>query len=427
MTTIAIGRLLCGCPRIGRKLINTSRTLTSGLWRTMVLTLTDRDQDTDRERVGLEAGDHPSIMEDPAIRQPNLCFGFLLHNRGIPTMVYMAHKRHYSTYEKTSTQILSKLFPQTSEEPNDEESRERRRREEEEELQEMERAWKRMKLGFGIFGIGGLLFSFWAIYYFGKPAVDENGNEVLDEFSQLPLAEQYMARTWKSVNHFQRFIQEPSSQKLLPEPLQAPYVQPPYTLVLEIKDVLIHPDWTYETGWRFKKRPGVDVFLRECAKYFEIVIYTAEQGITVFPLLDALDPNGYIMYRLVRDSTHFVGGHHVKNLDNLNRDLKRVVVVDWDRNSTKMHPKNSFAIPRWSGNDDDTTLYDLVSFLSVLGTSEVDDVREVLQYYNQFKDPISQFRENQRKLSEQMQADELERNSKTKPVVKNWTRGFIKH
>jgi hypothetical protein len=45
---------------------------------------------------------------------------------------------------------------------------------------------------------------------------------------------------------------------------------------------------------------------------------------TVFPILDALDPNGYIMYRLVRDATHFVDGHHVKDLDCLNRDLSKV-------------------------------------------------------------------------------------------------------
>lgn len=350
------------------------------------------------------------------------CLGFLPHSCNA-SLVYVAHRR-YSTHQKTSTQILSKLFPQTSMESNEEESCEQRQREEEEEIREMERAWKRMQQGFGLFSVGGILFSLWAIYYFGQPALDEQGIEVLDEFSDLPQMQQYTARCWKSVNHFQRFIQEPSSQKLLPEPLQAPYVQPAYTLVLEIKDVLMHPDWTYETGWRFKKRPGVDLFLEECAKYFEIVVYTAEQGVTVFPLLDALDPKGCIMYRLVRDSTHFVEGHHVKNLDNLNRDLKRVVVVDWDRNATKMHPSNCFAIPRWAGNDDDTTLFDLAAFLRVLSTNGVDDVREVLHYYSQFGDPISQFRENQRKLDEQMQADELEKNCKSRPVVKNFTRGF---
>lgn len=45
---------------------------------------------------------------------------------------------------------------------------------------------------------------------------------------------------------------------------------------------------------------------------------------TVFPILDVLDPQGYIMYRLVRDATRFVNGHHVKDLDSLNRDLSKV-------------------------------------------------------------------------------------------------------
>ncbi|KAH8375630.1 hypothetical protein KR200_001609 [Drosophila serrata] len=409
MTLKRIARALCRCPQIGRQLI-ARRALALGLWRPMV------DAVQAMQAVSAKAGRR---------RDAKCCAWFFrsLRHSCDSSLAYVAH-RHYSTDQKTSTQILSKLFPQTSVEFSEQETCEQRQRDEEEELREMERAWKRMQHGFGLFSVGGILFSLWAIYYFGQPAFDEQGNEVFDEFSSLPQMQQYMARSWKSANQFQRFIQEPSSRKLLPDPLQPPYVQPAYTLVLEIKDLLVHPDWTYETGWRFKKRPGVDLFLEECAKHFEIVVYTAEQGTTVFPILEALDPKGYIMYRLVRDSTHFVEGHHVKNLDNLNRDLKRVVVVDWDRNATKLHPSNCFAIPRWAGNDDDTTLFDLVAFLRVLSTNGVDDVREVLQYYGQFKDPISQFRENQRKLEEQMQADELEKSYKSRPVVKNWARGF---
>jgi len=35
---------------------------------------------------------------------------------------------------------------------------------------------------------------------------------------------------------------------------------------------------------------------------------------------------------------------------------------------------------------------------AAIATSEVQDVREVLEFYNQFDDPIEAFRENQRKL-----------------------------
>lgn len=265
----------------------------------------------------------------------------------------------------------------------------------------------------------------WSIYNLGAPMVDENGKEIEDEFSNLPAVQQYLKRMWKSMYYYQKMIQEPSRDKLLPDPLKYPYIQPPYTLVLEMKDVLVHPDWTYQTGWRFKKRPGVDYFLENLARNFEIVIFTADQGMTVFPILDALDPKGYIMYRLVRDATHFVDGHHVKNLDNLNRDLNKVIVIDWDPNSTKLHPNNTLNIPRWSGNDDDTTLYDLVSFLKTIATSDVDDVRGVLEYYRQFDNPLVQFRENQRKLLEFQQQQEKEEAAKSKSIVKKWTPSFL--
>lgn len=177
---------------------------------------------------------------------------------------------------------------------------------------------------FVVFGVSATTLCGWIIYDLGSPEKDENGIEIEDEFSKMSIIPQYFKRMWRSMTYYQKMIQEPSREKLLPDPLKYPYIQPPYTLVLEMKDVLVHPDWTYQTGWRFKKRPGVDHFLEQLARNFEIVIYTADQGMTVFPILDALDPNGFIMYRLVRDATHFVDGHHVKNLDNLNRDLNKV-------------------------------------------------------------------------------------------------------
>lgn len=291
-------------------------------------------------------------------------------------------------------QLLSKLFPQTAIDKNQEEVIKEQKKSEEEQKKEQEKSWKHMKLGlvvffilipffekllsilhnfdlfgknisfrFLIFGASATILSGWLVYDLGKPEMTADGTVIEDEFSQMPLVKQYLRRMWKSLTYYQKIIQEPSRDKLLPDPLKPPYLQPKYTLVLEMKDVLVHPDWTYQTGWRFKKRPGVSAFLEQLAREYEIVVYTADQGMTVFPILDALDPKGFIMYRLVRDATHFVDGHHVKNLDNLNRDLSKVIVIDWDPNSTKLHPENTFHVERWSGNDDDSTLMELVAFL----------------------------------------------------------------
>ena len=38
-------------------------------------------------------------------------------------------------------------------------------------------------------------------------------------------------------------VKDPTSEKLLPDPLKPPYIQPPYTLVLELTDVLLKAEW----------------------------------------------------------------------------------------------------------------------------------------------------------------------------------------
>ena len=95
---------------------------------------------------------------------------------------------------------------------------------------------------------------------------------------------------------------------------------------------------------------------------FELVVYTTENAMTFYPIVDGLDPevsklylesmdvsttgyhllpksssnnklilfflqNKYIMYRLFRDATRYVDGHHTKDLFALNRDLKKVMIT----------------------------------------------------------------------------------------------------
>ncbi|XP_034935088.1 mitochondrial import inner membrane translocase subunit TIM50-C-like [Chelonus insularis] len=301
--------------------------------------------------------------------------------------------------------------------------------EDEEEKKKREHSWKMMKYSFIAFGasigIAGSMF----IYELSQPTYDENGNIQEDEYSHLPFVQRVWFRFFRAINYYKKLVQEPSREKLLPDPVKYPYIQPPYTLVLELTDVLVHPDWTYKTGWRFKKRPGVTQFLEAVAPpNFEVVIYTAEQGMTVKFILDSLDPNDHVSYILPRDTTRFVDGHHVKDLDALNRDLKRVIVIDWNPNSVKLHPENTLILPRWTGNDNDTTLYDLAVFLKTILTSNLDDVRDALAYYKQFDNPMEAFRENQRKLLLQIQEDEIHKAQResSKNLISKWSPSFLR-
>lgn len=298
--------------------------------------------------------------------------------------------------------------------------------EDEEERRARENSWRTMKYTLIIFGVSMSCLFIYLVVELGKPSFDNNGKLIMDDYSNMVTWKQYLFRTFGELNYYKKLIKEPSREKLLPDVLPYPYYQPTYTLVLEMTDVLVHPDWTYKTGWRFKKRPGIEHFLESLNGLYEIVVYTAEQGMTVFPLIDALDPKSIISYKLVRDATHFVDGIHVKNLDKLNRDLSKVIVVDWNLDSVKFHPENVFYIDRWHGNDDDTTLVDLAAFLRTIVESEIEDVRSVLKYYSEFENPLLTFRDKQKTLIEQQETERLARIQQDSSVLKRWTPNFFK-
>uniref|UniRef100_A0A8W8HPL6 Uncharacterized protein n=1 Tax=Magallana gigas TaxID=29159 RepID=A0A8W8HPL6_MAGGI len=80
----------------------------------------------------------------------------------------------------------------------------------------------------------------YSLYILGVPPTDPEGNVVGDEFGKGFSIKRSIA----NFKMKKQEIEEPSRKKLLPEPLQPPFVQPPYTLVLEITGILVKPEWT---------------------------------------------------------------------------------------------------------------------------------------------------------------------------------------
>merc|ERR1719348_1141102 len=277
---------------------------------------------------------------------------------------------------------------------------------------EMPKWQKYTYLFFGV-TFGGLIVANCVL--FSLPDKDEHGNNIEDEFSNLSFPVQNYRRLKNKIFTTKKAIEEPFSDKLLPDPLEAPYYQPKYTVVLELTGLLVTSNWTHKHGWRFQKRPGLDIFLSQIGyPNFEVVVWTVENAMTFYPIINGMDPqNQYIMYRLFRDATRFKNGTHTKDLYSLNRDLKKVIVIDWNEKTTAETPENSLVLPKWTGENSDRALISLAQFLQEIKDSDVEDVREVLSYYKQFDDPIEAFRENQRKLEENMRIEE-ERNMKEK-------------
>uniref|UniRef100_A0A8R1HJT8 Mitochondrial import inner membrane translocase subunit TIM50 n=1 Tax=Caenorhabditis japonica TaxID=281687 RepID=A0A8R1HJT8_CAEJA len=232
--------------------------------------------------------------------------------------------------------------------------------------EEVEARRKRMERntrigGYVLFGGSIVGFISFCLYY-GRAKRDELGNVVADEFTGSFLAPFY--RIANSFKLWRDYVVEPAREQLLPDPLPAPYLQPKYTIVIELKNILVHPEWTYKTGYRFLKRPALDYFL-DVIGYpnFEVVIYSSESMMTAAPVVDSFDPKQRIMYKLFRDCTKYMNGHHVKDLSKLNRDLSKVIYIDFDAKSGQLNPENMLRVPEWRGNMDDTSLVDLAELL----------------------------------------------------------------
>jgi len=168
-------------------------------------------------------------------------------------------------------------------------------------------------------------------------------------------------------------------------------------LVLDLDETLVHSSFRAVPGADFvipvqiedvvhfvyvAKRPGVDQFLVEMAKYYEIIIYTASLNKYADPLLDLLDTHGVIRTRLFRESCVYYEGNYVKDLSLINRDLSQSIIIDNSPASYIFHPENAIDCSSFIDDPRDRELEQIGSFLA--GVRDVRDVREVCSYWKKW-------------------------------------------
>jgi RNA polymerase II subunit A small phosphatase-like protein len=130
------------------------------------------------------------------------------------------------------------------------------------------------------------------------------------------------------------------------------------------------------------KRPGVDEFLVEMAKHYEIVIYTASLNKYADPLLDLLDPQKTIRARLFRESCAYFEGNYVKDLSLLNRDLSDTIIIDNSPASYMFHPENAIDCSSFIDDRNERELYQIGAFLT--GIKDVKDVRGIANQWREW-------------------------------------------
>ena len=102
------------------------------------------------------------------------------------------------------------------------------------------------------------------------------------------------------------------------------------TLLIDLEDVLIKSDWNRKRGWKVFKRPGVEHFLENMSRYYEVVVISSRPRQDVEHIMDKLDPNRqYIHFRLYQEANYLKNGVYYRDLSKLNRDLAKVRIFSF--------------------------------------------------------------------------------------------------
>ena len=151
-----------------------------------------------------------------------------------------------------------------------------------------------------------------------------------------------------------------------------------YSLILDLDETLVH--YIEEENKAYVQvRPYADFFLNEMAKYFELIIFTAAAEDYADIVLNELDKNKVINYKLYRKHTDQMNGIFVKDLRKIGRDLDKILIVDNNKDNFSLQPENGLHICSFVGDQDDDELYNLSEDLMKIIRSDKNDIRPVIK------------------------------------------------
>jgi len=165
------------------------------------------------------------------------------------------------------------------------------------------------------------------------------------------------------------------------------------TLVLDIDETLVHssmspfPNGSHliiemkVSGRKYiayvLKRPYLEQFLQEMSLLYEVIVFTASIAEYAEPLLQEIDKNKIIKYKLNRTHCLFYKGNYIKDLRVIKRPMKDLIIIDNNPIAYALNQDNGIPILSWFNNQYDTELLKLIPLLKYL--AKVDDVRPIIK------------------------------------------------
>ena len=166
------------------------------------------------------------------------------------------------------------------------------------------------------------------------------------------------------------------------------------TLVLDLDETLVHSSFTPFPGKNdiilninldgeirtlyALKRPYVEEFLKELSSFYEIIIFTASISEYANPLLNELDKNKLIKFRLFRQHCTFEDGIYIKDLKIFDRKISNMIIIDNNPLSYDNNRENGIPILSWYDDPNDKELMKLLPILKYMASQDIKDVRYIL-------------------------------------------------
>lgn len=245
-------------------------------------------------------------------------------------------------------------------------------------------------------------FGYWCYQYYQyyqDPKITPTN--VVDEY--FLEAVKYVDKSYRKVADL---FTKPAMDKLLPEipmELYPPGFDFPKTLLINLTGTTIHTQFELGKGREVIKRPGFDDLIKYFGQRCEIVIFSDDEPMFLQSIAPRLDPSQQrISGVLGHESMVLEGTRRIKDLKYINRDIKKVVVIESNPDRLKYHVENGIYLSNYDGNPDDKELYKLMPFLEYLLSPAVKDVREELKKFGNHN-PADKYMEQLNKRKQEIQ------------------------
>ena len=151
-----------------------------------------------------------------------------------------------------------------------------------------------------------------------------------------------------------------------------------FTLVLDLDETII--SYNNETK-TFIPRPGLNKFLTEISKIYEIILFTSAKQEYADSIINQIDKNKiYFEKRLYRQHNLIINNSFIKDLSKLERDLSKVLIIDNKPQSYGLQKDNGIFIKSFHGDDKfDNALIYLIPILKKIASNPTNDVRKEIK------------------------------------------------